>query len=304
MFKYLALLFCYKALSWLPTGAAYALADLVGTAMYYVRGGLRRNVQRNMRHVMGPDAEPKKVRAAARQVMRNAARYYADLVQVPHLDMKRFYGERVEVVGGLGKLTDAIGSGRGVIIASAHYGNPEIIIQSAVAIGMEAFAITEPLHPPRLSELVHRLRESQGQVFRPLSLSVIREAIRWLRNGKVVPLLCDRDIQNTGVVLPFCGAETRMPVGAIELAMRTGALVIPMYCRRVRGGRFEVYAESPLEMTTSGNQEEDIRTNTLKLLAHFERWLRQDPSQWIVLESIWEQSESAKPGGDSLHGEG
>ena len=303
MFKYLALLFSYKALSWLPAGAAYAIADFVGTVMYYLRGGLRRNVQRNMRQVMGPDADPKKVRAAARQVMRNAARYYADLVRLPRLDIKQFYSERVSVVGGLDLLQDAMAAGRGVILASAHYGNPEIVVQAAVAVGIEAFAITEPLYPPRLSELVQRLRESQGQVFRPLSLSAMREAIRWLRNGKVVPLLCDRAIQNTGMVLPFCGAETRMPVGATELALRTGALVMPMFCRRVKGGRFEVYSEPPMEMVTTGNQEEDIRSNTLRILAFLERFLRQDPGQWVVLESIWEQPDGAKPDGDSLRGE-
>jgi len=294
MFKYLALLFAYRCLSWLPTPVAYFIADVIGTVMYYLRPGLRANVQRNMKQVMGPEVPAKEVRAASRRVMRNAARYYADLVRVPRLNMERVFSERITVVYGLNHLMDAIATKRGVILVSAHYGNPEIVLQSSVAIGIHTLSLTEPLQPRRLCDLVHKLRGSHGQVFRPLSLSSVREAIRWLRDGKVVPLLCDRDIQNTGVVLPFFGTETRVPVGAAELALRTGALVIPMFCRRTKGGRFDVFAEPPLEMTITGDPEEDVRTITLRIIAAIEQYVRQDPGQWIVLESVWEPQKAAE----------
>lgn len=294
MFKYLALLFSYKTLSWLPTPAAYFIADIVGTIMYYLRPGLRRNVQRNMRQVMGVGAPAGEIRATSRRVMRNAARYYADLVRTPRLDIHRFYEERINVVSGLEELREAIATKRGVIVVSAHYGNPEVVLQVAVVLGIPAFSLTEPLKPQRLCDLVHKLRGSHGQVFRPLSLAAVREAIRWLREGHAVPLLCDRDIQNSGLLMPFFGAETRMPVGATELAMRTGALVVPMSCRRTKGGRFDLFGEPALEMIHTGNQEEDVRTNTLRIVAAMERGIRQDPGQWIVLESMWEPRKAAE----------
>ena len=209
--------------------------------------------------------------------MRNAARYYADLVRTPRLDMIRFYEERINFVSGLDDLRQSVATKRGVIIVSAHYGNPEVVLQAAVALGIPTFTLTEPLKPQRLNDLVHKLRARPGQVFRPLSLSAVREAIRWLREGRVVPLLCDRDIQNTGMPLPFFGAETRMPVGATELALRTGAVVIPMFCRRTKGGRFDVFSEPPLEMIVTGNAEEDVRTNTLRIIAAIERFIRARP---------------------------
>ena len=288
MFKYLALLFAYKALSWLPTPAAYFIADTVGGIMYYLRPDLRRNVQRNMRQVMGPEAPAKDVRRASRRVMRNAARYYADLVRTPRLDMNRFYRERINMVSGLEQLHEAVASKRGLIVASAHYGNPEVVLQAAVVLGIPTYSMTEPLEPKRLCDLVHKLRASKGQTFRPLSLSAVREAIRWLRDGRVVPLLCDRDVQNTGMVLPFFGAETRVPVGAAQLALRTGALVMPMFCRRTRGGRFDVFGGPAMEMTVTGDPDEDVRTNTLRILAAVEDCIRGDPGQWFVLESIWD----------------
>jgi lauroyl/myristoyl acyltransferase len=288
MLNYLALLFAYRVLGWLPTPAAYFIADSIGSIMYCLRPRLRRNVQRNMRQVMGPEAPAKEVRRAARCVMRNAARYYADLVLTPRINAQRFLAERVNVISGLDELQRAMATKRGIIVASAHYANPEVVLQASVALGISTYSLTEPLKPKRLCDLVHKLRSSQGQTFRPLSLSAVREAIRWLRDGRVVPLLCDRDIQNTGIVLPFFGAETRVPVGAAQLALRTGALVIPMFCRRTKGGRFDVFGGPAIEMTVSGDPAEDVRTNTLRILAAIEECVRGDPGQWFVLESIWD----------------
>jgi lauroyl/myristoyl acyltransferase len=288
MAKYLALLLSYKLLSWLPTPAAYFIADSIGAVMYYLRPGVRGNVQKNMRQVMGPEASPAEIRAKSRLVMRTAARYYADLVRLPRLDITRFYNERINMASDFRELRDAFATKRGVIVASAHYGNPEVVLQGAVVLGMSPYTLTEPLKPQRLSDLVHKLRASQGQEFRPLSLPAVREAIRRLRRGGVVPLLCDRDITNGGVLVPFFGVETRMPVGAAELALRTNALVIPMFCRRTKGGRFDVFDEPAMEMIRTGNMEEDIRTNTLRIVEAMERWIRQEPGQWIVLEWMWD----------------
>jgi lauroyl/myristoyl acyltransferase len=298
MLKYLALLLPYKLLGWLPTPAAYFIADRAATVAYYLRGGLRRNVQQNIRQVMGPDADPGEVRAAAKKALRNVTRCYADLLLLPRLNVHRFFEKNLTIYG-LEYLTDTVASGKGVIAVSAHYGNPELVVQAAGALGIKAFAITELLQPKRLSDLVHRLRCSKGQVFRPVSVSTMKEAVRWLREGKLVSVLCDRDIQHTGIMLPFCGAEARLPVGTAQLAMRTGALVLPMFSRRTRGNHFEVYTEPPLAMTISGDEANDVRVNTLKIISCIEKYLRLDPGQWLVLEPIWRERDGQSTQVDS-----
>jgi len=44
---------------------------------------------------------------------------------------------------------------------------------------------------------------------------------RHYRSGGLVALMLDRDVGGTGVPMEFCGAESRIPLGAVELAMRT-----------------------------------------------------------------------------------
>lgn len=301
MFKYYALLIVYRLLGWLPTRAAYFIAGLVATLSYYLRGNLRRTFRQNLRQIMGPDADDKAVRATARRAVRNLVYYYADLLLVPHLNVRKFFDNNLTPYN-LERFLDATKTGRGLLVVSAHYGNPELVLQAAGALGVQAFGVTEPLQPRQLSDFIHRLRATHGQVFKPVSLSTIKEAIRWLNEGKAVSLLCDRDIQNTGIILPFCGRETRMPVGAAQLAMRTNALVLPMFSRRTHGNHFEVYTEPLLEMERTGDNDRDVRVNTQRILEVVERFLRLDPGQWLVTEPVWDGGETAAPADSPLAG--
>ncbi|MDI6858663.1 MAG: lysophospholipid acyltransferase family protein [Dehalococcoidia bacterium] len=288
MFKYLAFVLIYRLLGWLPTAAAYFIAARAATLVYYLRPRLRRNVQANIRVIMGPDTDPAQVRAKAKEAFRNLAFYYADLLQMPRLNVAKFYENNL-TTHNLHYVLEAVSSGRGVVVASAHLGNPELVLQAAGAIGIRALGITEPLKPKRLSDFIHRLRESKGQTFRPVSLSTMKEALRWLSEGRAVSILCDRDIQRTGVPMPFLGHEVRLPVGAAHLALRTDAVLIPMFCRRTHGKHFEVYTEPPIEMTRTGNEAADALANTQKVVAYIEKYLRMDPGQWMVLDRFWEQ---------------
>ena len=286
MIKYLALLFAVKALGWLPRRAAYAIADFVAALGYLARGRERANVKANLRRVMDPEAPERDVSRAARQVFRNVMRYYADLVLLPRLNVQRFWDQEL-VMHGVENLLEAVNSGRGVIIASAHYGAPELVAQALLAVNIDVLTITEPLEPPARSKLVHRLRSSHGQDYRPVSFSTMKEALRRLRQGGAVAVAFDRDIQGTGRPLPFFGCETRLPVGAAELALRTGAQIIPAFAVRRDTHHFEGWIEPPLALSVTGDDERDLRENTLRLIARLEEYLRRDPGQWAVTERVW-----------------
>ena len=71
-----------------------------------------------------------------------------------------------------------------------------------------------------------------------------------------------------------------------RIAARTGAALMPAYCRRTGHG-FDIYFEDPLEIRDSGNSKEDAVTNTCMLLKRIETWIASDPGQWMVLDRIW-----------------
>lgn len=288
MWKYVLFQISLHTLGRLPVPLLYRIADAIGEACYFLLARQRRQVWANLRQVMGPDASQAQVRRAARQVFRNVARYYCDLVHMPRMNLEAFGRRRLHQYGWYENVVPALRTGRGIIMASAHFGNPELASQGILNGGVRVYVLTEPLQPARLSRLVDRLRSSVGHTFVPANLTNVKKALRILKAGGVVALMMDRDVQGPRARLPFCGKEALMPTGPIEMAMRTGAIVIPAFCHRRGLDEIDAYLEEPLEMVNTGNFQEDVRTNALRLLARFERHLRQDPGQWQVLEPIWD----------------
>lgn len=291
MWKYYALLLAYWLLGRLPRRIIYGIGRLAAEAAYLLRPDIRRHVQANMRQVLGREASQRDVRRAGREAVRNAARYYADLIRMPHIDLPRFC-ERDLTLEGLSHLQRALTQGRGAVLASAHFGNPEIAVQ-ALALGIRVFALTEPLDPPQFLRLTQHLRSAHGHTYLPVSLSGAKKAVRYLRNGGTVAILIDRDIQRRGVPTPFCGRSAPMPTGAVELALRTGADLIPCFVHRERGFHYHAYMGPTLSLVRSGDAQQDLRVNSANLLARFEEHLRSDPGQWAVLEPIWTDDATA-----------
>lgn len=285
IWKFWALWLVYQSIGRLPLRARYAVADYLADAVYRLAPGIRESLRHNMRLALGPGASPEAVDRAARQAARHTGYYYADLIAIPRMDLDGFLRTRL-VIEGVEALRAAAATGKGVVLASAHYGNPEIAVQGLAALGIRVFALTEPLQPRQLSDLTHRLREAHGHIYRTANFDGVKEAIRRLRSGEIVAVLFDRDIQGTGILVPFRGRLVRAPTGAIDLALRTGATVFPAMVRRT--GRYTLHAAlgPPMPLILAGNRDEDLRANLARLMALFEAHMAPDPGQWTVVERI------------------
>jgi KDO2-lipid IV(A) lauroyltransferase len=238
-----------------------------------------------MRHVMGGEAGSEAIEAAAREAFRNVARYYVDLARLPRMKLQERIGKDVRLHG-FDILEGAIAEGHGVIVATAHFGNPELGVQVGAVLGLDILILAEPLQPPAFAETMRDLRSVFKPRYEDVGFGAVANAIRHLRKGGVLAITCDRDIQANGTPLPFFGTETRMPLGAVELAQRTGATIVPGYCVRSASG-FDLYFEPPLELCRTADGRTDAKVNARRLLERAEAWIASDPGQWMVLERIW-----------------
>ena len=282
----------------LPRNVSYGLAKVMGDLAYTFRKGARWDVHDNIRHVLGENASPADLRRYGKEAFRNVARYYADLVRLPKTTARELLEERVKLTG-YERLTSVLDSGRGVIVGTAHYGNPEIAVQVAGVLGLDVLVLAEPLEPPAFAAQMDRIRGQFGTKYIDVGFGAIADCIRHARKGGVLAIAADRDIQGKGVPIPFFGAPTRVPLGAADLAQRTGAALLPAYCKRVGDG-FEVVFEEPLELVNTGRAKDDALTNTKALFARFEAWLREDPGQWMVLDRIWKPIPASEKASEPL----
>jgi KDO2-lipid IV(A) lauroyltransferase len=289
LLKFVVFWFVFRVLGRLPLPAIYAVADLSAAIGYRLASGARTNVHDNLRHVM-PDASEKKITKAAKQVFRNVAYYYAELAHLPRLDLQKFLDQDLVLHGVRERLVPTIQSGQGAIMLSGHYGNPELVLQAVIPLGIRGFAVTEPVKPPALSRMLNDIRSSHGVKFMPVGVPGVKALIRTIRGGGAVALMGDRDIEGPRIRLPFFGQETWMPTGPIEVGLRTDAPIFPSFSVRRGKYKIEAWLEEPLEVERTNDFQADVRALALKWIARYEDYLRREPHQWAVFERLWDDA--------------
>ena len=137
---------------------------------------------------------------------------------------------RFRIGEGLEYLYDAKAKGLGTIIALPHIGSWEWGGSYLNSLGLGMTAVAEDLEPPELFEWFKAKRESIGIRIEPLDEHAGTVLLQTLKDGGVIGLLCDRDIQGNGIEVEFFGERVRLPAGPATLALRTGATLVAAAC--------------------------------------------------------------------------
>jgi len=268
----------------LPRRLAYAVGVGAGTLAFPLLRKQRRALTANLRQVC-PQLTPGALRLLAWRNWLNHTKAWIDFFKIPRTDRHRL--GRLLVPVGRQHLEAAIARDKGVIAVGAHMGSWELAIASWAAAYGEIGVMVERIEPRRLFEHVFRLRSRMGIRVIPLSRTGARDILRMLADRRLVVLAIDRDILQTGRPFPFFGRVASFPTGPVELALRTGAPLLPVICIRDAQDRYVAIGEAPLFLEPTGDHEADVRAAMEQLLATFERYISMYPDQWHVLEPIW-----------------
>ncbi|HSJ54800.1 MAG TPA: lysophospholipid acyltransferase family protein [Anaerolineae bacterium] len=268
----------------LPPRLGYWLAHRIGILLYYASPRLRHTLADNMRHVLGPGATEKQVRALTRELCVNIAKGHYELFRVSRLTPEEI--RRMVRIEGIENLQAAKQPGKGVILVSAHVGNVDIVIQAPLAYGISIMGPTMRVQPERLFRYILKLRQSHGVRLIPIDGPLL-EVVRALKRGELVGLPCDRVIAESTRVVEFFGTPTRLPDGPVRLALRTGATLLPAFARRLADDSFVIQIEPPLELRSTGDREADIASGMEQIVRAMERHIAQSPGQWLIAAPLW-----------------
>ena len=86
--KYYLMVLVVSTIGRMPLGWRYGISRVVSDRVYDWRRSIRRNVQSNVRHVLGPDATDEEIDRVGRACARNAGRYYADVVGMHRMNVR------------------------------------------------------------------------------------------------------------------------------------------------------------------------------------------------------------------------
>lgn len=261
-------------------------AERGGSLFFRLSHTYRENVHANIRQVLGRDHDDIEIRATARSIFLNSALNFMDLLTLPRRSGRYLMRSTHVVSGDWSIINNAMATGRGVILVSAHIGCFDFIGQSFMAHGLKLTIVTGRTTSRFIFDGVTWLRGVRGGNFVEPTPSGVRNVIRALRRGECAVFVADRDFFQNGQPVTFFGRETTLPPGPVRIARDTGALIVPIFTRRAHHGH-ELRIYPAMEIEKTSDVAADVQRGLAQLVPILEHGIRSAPEQWVMFQRVW-----------------
>jgi lauroyl/myristoyl acyltransferase len=270
----------------IPPAVAGPLATGVGRALLHVMPGRRRMAERHVNRASGGDLDRAALKHAVEGTFDSYARYWLEMFRLPH-EANGDIESRIHV-DGFEHVEAGLAAGKGVILALPHLGGWEYAGAWVSQVkGKRILVVVEPVEPPELFEWFVGVRAAMGMDVVALGPEAAGASLRALRENWLLALVCDRDLKGDGVEVEFFGEKTTMPGGPAMLALRAGAVIVPVAVYfRPQGGHHAI-VRPPLDTTRHGSVRDDVARITQQLATEFEGLIAAEPQQWHLLQPNW-----------------
>ncbi|MFA5159192.1 MAG: ELM1/GtrOC1 family putative glycosyltransferase [Candidatus Omnitrophota bacterium] len=268
----------------IPFNVGLRIGDFLGHLIFYV-SKKRRVAYINLKTALGNQLSPAERWKAVRDHFGFMGQSAVEVMSFRR--MKREYHDLHIKVHNPDRYEELLRSGHGGVLITAHFGNWELLQVWSGLRGTPIHVLTREQRYPRINGLINELRESHGSVSVSRGAG-IRGLIRALREKKMVGVLGDQSAGKTeGIILPFFGRRTTVPIGAFQLAHRTGAFIMPFFIVRTGGPEHEVYAGEVLKDDLSLAPQARIEFQVRQYLKVLEDFIRKFPNQWLWENKRW-----------------
>lgn len=248
---------------------------------------LYRAIRSNQAVIRDLPYEAPELHQAVGEVLRNAARGYADWFQSMNEDRETQLA-RVSVDDHiLASAFEASQAGHGVIYAGAHMSSFNMFLMALGLLNVD-IQVLSYARVRGSYRTDNAFRERFGIRITPVSVRSLREAFRRLRQKGFVLTGVDRPDLG-GEPLTFFGRKVRLPVGHARLAVRTGAYVIAGVCHSLGGGCYHVTAPSIIKPKITGDEHRDSMRLAQQVIEILEGYIRKQPSEWLMFLPVWPQ---------------
>ena len=267
-------------LPWLPYRLLVYFTNFWAWVTIGVLWKYRNRMEANIRLALGGQiAKPAERKALVWHAWRNFAQGVLETSAAMHFSKERIISSvRLD---GEEHLKRALAQGRGVLALSAHLGSFPMIGARLAAGGYPFSVVVKHPGDERFARLIDDYRAQLGM--QTISAKPRREAVRGilkaLRQNRIVLVIAD-EFKSGGVMVDFMGQTSPAPRGPATLALRTGAVTLPMFATRRRDGSLVLSVGPEIEPVQVKNLEESVAATTALFTRHLEEAIRRYPDQW------------------------
>ena len=265
----------------------------LGLARFYIRlldlaiPRLRRTAMRNL-ELAYPQKSLAERRAIADGVFLSIARLIWIFARFPKLNRQNIH--KWIRYDGLEHYLEAKKAGRGILFATAHFGNWELSAFAHALMTEPMNIMIRPLDNPRIDRLVEDRRQLSGNHL-IVKWDSARSVLRALHKNEAVGVLIDQNTSpEEGVFVDFFGTSACANTAFAKIAARTGAAVIPGFAVWSDAeSKYILKFHPPVEI--SGDPVADTR----RIHSLLESVIRENPGQWLWLHRRWKTRPEGEP---------
>jgi KDO2-lipid IV(A) lauroyltransferase len=267
-------------LPYLPDRMVTWFFSSITWASFLILRRYRARMAKNIAATMGreiPDAAARN--ALVWEAWRNFARTIIDTIKVVHLPRERIISNITLV--GEEHLQAALRNGKGVIALSAHLGAFSLIGPRLAAGGYPFSVVVKHPADKRFAQLTDDYRARVGVSTIPAKprRNAVRGIVKALRENRIVLVIAD-EFKSGEILVDFFGVKVPAPRGPATLALRTGAVTLPMFAVRRLDDSVLLSIEAAIEPILSDDLETSVVATTARFTARLEQAIRQYPAQW------------------------
>jgi KDO2-lipid IV(A) lauroyltransferase len=265
-----------------PLPMARALGRGLGRGVHAL--GVRRAVVDDNLAIAFPEMSSEERDAIALRCYAHFGRALVETMRFPRWSDEQLRA-RVKIEG-LDRLRAAMSAGRGVVIATCHFGCFDIALARLGLEGIPITAVYQEVRNPYVSRWITGVRSIKGA--EPARRGIqLRKTFAALKRGECVTIFADQDAGPSGLFLPFFSRVASTLHGAADLAIRTGAVMLPGFAP-VQPDGFSAVLEAPIP---PGTRSEMMLAYNQRVEAMVRRW----PEQYFWLHKRWKSRPPASP---------
>ncbi len=268
-------------------GVVFCLSDWLARIGFCLFRGFRNRSIANIRIALGDGLSSTEIAGVVRNSLRNFFRACVEIgVAVVASDAK--LKAEIPIVGRK-HLDAALAKGKGVLLLSAHLGN-FFLVGCRIAIeGVPTFVLVNQPRDGRFAELLddYRLQVRQKTIHARPRPRALRELTEVLRHNQIAVVIADEYRRGPGIEVPLFGKTVIARRGAVSLALRTGAAVVPACMVRQADDSLRLVIEPELELAREERNAAAVRENTIRITRWLERTVRSHPEQWNWMNIHW-----------------
>jgi len=273
-------------INWLPKKFTYRVGCMGGCILHSISKD-KQKIMFHELHAVFPDKSDQELKKTVKECFVNFILSEMEILFYPSMD-KNFI-ERMIKIEGNENLDGALKEGKGVLLFQAHFGAFQMVMP---AIGYNGYimnqisasaSIWKKNSQSQLQKKSYDIKASYEYKLPVKHIDVtknLKAVFSALKRNEIVGITADGGGGNKTEVVEFVGRNANFQRGGVDIAMRTGALMLPVFILTLKNFKHKLIIHPPIKFDTLRPKEENIFKALQSYAKILEKYVYNYPSHY------------------------